>query len=178
MKVFKKIISTGEKTLEEYPRHDLGEIIGLDKDIKFYLVIDDPKPIYDDITQELVYNEEFTGEMHPDYPAINLVRGRWTITPRILLPVSDRQVELKEQLKDLIIEMSSIITAVKNKYDPFDEDKTLIPSEFKVFVKNIQQIRKRVESDIDTLATEEVAARYNVYTDEATQLLTQLKSYL
>lgn len=178
MKVFKYIQDKDKKEFVEYPRHDMGVIDGLDPNIKYYLTVDDAKPEYDPILQELEYSEEFTGEMHPDYPAIHLVRGRWVVINKKLPLLEDRKNILKEQLKELTLEASTIITTIKNIYDPFDEDKSKIPEEFKTLGKTIQQVRKRVLNDIDNFTTQEEAIKYNIYTQEAEDLLTQLKSFL
>jgi len=50
-----------------YPRIDVEPIVGLDADLKWLIVNEIAKPIYDVATQKLVRVEEITIEAHPVY---------------------------------------------------------------------------------------------------------------
>ena len=178
MKVFKLDKTTNKKTFEEYPRHDMGEIVGLNPNIVYFLTIDDPKPTYDPDTERLEYSEELTNEPHPDYPAIKLARGRWTVVELELPSLEEIKNNLKKELKEVSLEASSLVTAVKNIYYDPTTDTYNTPQSFKDLIVQLQSVRQRVLNDIEAFTDSKLAIKFKIRTEEAEQLLQQLKEYL
>jgi len=62
-------ISTQEVNKKsKYPRADMGEVIGLEKDLKWLLEYIPKAPVYDPLTHRLEVTNRITKTKHPDYP--------------------------------------------------------------------------------------------------------------
>ncbi len=51
----------------KYPRADMGEVIGLESDLKWLLVYNPDPPTYDPLIERLEVSNEITETPHPDY---------------------------------------------------------------------------------------------------------------
>lgn len=81
MKVIKKIVSTGEKNMIQYPRTDMGPIIGLDNDIKFYGIEETTIPDFDNKLYKLQVEEEWLDEPFNGLSHLGTYRKNYTIVP-------------------------------------------------------------------------------------------------
>ncbi len=105
MKVFRYNSEIEETKYVEYPRPDMGEIEGLDSNIIFYIVEDEDKPDYDTDIEELEYSVDITDEYNETYPAIRKAVGSWVVVDKELDALETIQANLKEDLKEVILEM-------------------------------------------------------------------------
>lgn len=85
---------------------------------------------------------------------------------------------LKDELKELISEVSGIVARIKTIYNPLDLTPENIPDGFKMLVQQLVPIKTRVINDIDSLESIEDALDFKVYSNEANQYLESLKSFL
>jgi len=81
-----------------YPREDMGEIIGLDKDLKWLLEYNPKPPVYDHLTHKLKVTNEITEVNHPDHP-IDRYERVYT-----LIELTQEEIDLrdKQQKSDTI----------------------------------------------------------------------------
>ncbi len=83
----------------KYPRHDMGEIVGLEEDTKWLLEYIPTPPTYDPLIEKIVTTNEITERHHPDYP-IDRYERVYTIvdlTEDELDVVEDNQADEKYQ---------------------------------------------------------------------------------
>ena len=126
------------------------------------------EPVYDQELQRLgeIYFDE-TKKVFT-YPVIQRDFGS----------LEDIKNRLYRDLKELILEISQIVSAVKNIYDPMRIDNNAIPEDFKTLVSQITGVRNRVINDIEGFTTVEDTIGYKIRTQEASDFIDVLKSYL
>lgn len=179
MEIFLYSIITEEETKINYPNKDIKEPVkGLDPTLKIYIAVDDDKPVYDDASEQLVYSTELTDESHPDYPHLLLKRGHWTIIPRVFPTIEESKAKHYQDLKDVTQEISSIVSSVKNIYDPLRKNLDNFPIEFENLVNMILPLRQQAISEIEALITEQEAYEYAIRGQQVEGFIEQLKSFL
>ena len=80
MKVILRNLLTNETQYIDYPRYDMGPIINVNPNVRYYLIDYEPfNESYNSFTHYTVLNEEFTETPHNEYPHIFICRRYYTI---------------------------------------------------------------------------------------------------
>ncbi len=101
----------------------------------------------------------------------------WKVKDRILITLEEYQEMHREDTRAVIREISSIVSAVKNIYDPLRTGQVQFPSDFQALVNNILPYRTTVYDEIDNL-TLETAKTYIVRGPLVEGFISQLKAFL
>ena len=80
-------------------------------------------------------------------------------------------------LSAVIDEISGIVSAVKNVYDPLRDTPENIPEDFKTLVRQVQPLRAVAISEIEALSTPEEAVTYVVRGPQVQGYIELLKSF-
>lgn len=84
----------------------------------------------------------------------------------------------REDLEQTIREVSTIVSACKNVYDPLRTNPEAIPKGFRDLVSMILPLRQQAIDEIEALSTPEEAVNYVVRGPLVEQFINQLKAYL
>lgn len=96
----------------------------------------------------------------------------------IVFNLEDLKNGHRQVVKQVICEMSGLISSIKNIYDPFRTNPENIPEEFKNLLLQLMLLRDRADTEISGLATIDEALNYVVRGPEIERYITQLKSFL
>ncbi len=104
MKAFLISISTGEVLKRApYPRADMGEVIGLEDDLKWLLEYIPKAPVYDPLTHRLEVTNEITETNHPDHPIDRYER----FYKKIQLTQEEISLRDKQEKENIIMELEA-----------------------------------------------------------------------
>jgi hypothetical protein len=116
--------TTGVQTITNYPRHDKGEIVGMDTNLELYHITKEEKPDYDpDLFDCVLDRYELTEEKDSEYP-VKIALKKWKLIDRpIQEKIEDPYDKLKKRIKDL---ESTIEILAKNKSERTVEEKAVL----------------------------------------------------
>jgi len=86
--------------------------------------------------------------------------------------LEERKQQLRADLYDTMMEVSTLITACNNLYG--DQK----PAELDTLITTVRGLRSVANTEIDSLSTPEIAAQYVIRGPQVEALLEQLKSYI
>ena len=100
------------------------------------------------------------------------------IEDKILPSLEELRDNKRNELTNTIQEISFIVSACKNVYDPLREDITNIPIDLRTLITQVQLLRQRGISEIKALSTQKEAIQYVIRGKEVEGSINQLKSFL
>lgn len=128
MRVLKEIKSTGELKVVKYPRHDIGVITNLDKDIEFY-IIQESLPVYNNDTQYInLTGYTLTDISHNDYPHLKVAQKVYDIIDIVNIPdpTEERIKEIEGLIEVLAKDKNERTATEETKLSDFIDKKKLL----------------------------------------------------
>lgn len=134
------------------------------------------------------YKDGWRDEKRPEYDPRLQTLGEKYYDPEndiVTFFVVDLTIDLNEvkqrhydDVTNTVKEISSIVSAVKNVYDPLRDTPQNIPPDFVTLVRQVQALRQRAYDEIAGLTTPEAAVSYVVRGPEVEGYINLLKSFI
>ena len=130
---------------------------------------------YDLIIPSYSADTQYLGSLYWD--EINKIFS-YRIVDIIFPTLEEIQANYKLEVSEIIQEVSIIVSAVKNIYDPLRTGEVSFPSDFIILVNSLNLMRTQAYLEIDSFTTIEEANNYVVRGEGIVNYISQLKSFL